>query len=93
VRKLQPICVYVTRGQEREADINRRGARYWLDAGDRAGLKGKDYNIKDILAKALTDGRKQGTPWRISRSPTRVPTRQRRKSTSSNEMCSLPNYV
>lgn len=59
-KKLQPICDYVIRDKKGKPKSSAAVRDAWLDACDRAGLKNKDYNIKDIRAKALTDGKKAG---------------------------------
>ncbi|SNT33349.1 Phage integrase family protein [Noviherbaspirillum humi] len=59
-KKLQPICDYVIRDKAGKPKSAAAVRDAWNDACDRAGLKDKDYTIKDIRAKALTDGKKAG---------------------------------
>lgn len=59
-KKLQPICDYVIRDKSGEPKTAKAVRDAWNDACDRAGLKEKKYTIKDIRAKALTDGKKAG---------------------------------
>ncbi|MGE5623102.1 MAG: tyrosine-type recombinase/integrase [Bacillota bacterium] len=59
-KKLEPICDYVIRDRNGKPKTAAAVRDAWKDACDRAGLAGKKYTIKDIRAKALTDGMKAG---------------------------------
>jgi integrase len=59
-KKLQPICDYLIRDKNGKPKSAAAVRDAWKDACDRAELASKGYTIKDIRAKALTDGKKAG---------------------------------